>query len=202
MKKFLLAAIVIAGMARAPQCAWAQESREPLRSGASASEALSFLKKECDDPKMSNGCEWTSYCSATELARFRCIKQLKSLGDEAQGEARREMVAAKGEYKQMLTVTLAAFGDSTSIWQAGQLMLHARLPAVRVCAAMELSRRKDSRMLEPFKLALADGFKRRDGSCVSHGMIYPVRLIASDALVDLGMSLEDVRKIGLWWEQP
>lgn len=201
-KALLLAAVAMALVTSAPQPVRAQASRAPLRSDAGVSEVLQYLKSECDNPKVSNECAWTYYASETELARFRCIKQLKSMGDDAQAQVRRELATAKGEYRQMLTIALAAFGDNSSIYQSGQLMLHARLPAVRVCAAGELRRLKDSRMLEPFKLALADGFKRRDGSCVSRGMIYPVRLIASDALVDLGMSLEEVRRIGLWWDQP
>ena len=81
--------------------------------------------------------------------------------------------------------------------QAAGLMLKSKQPAVRVCAAFELRRLKDKKLVGPFKQALTDSFKREDGGCVriGDGMIYPVRLIASDALVELGVPFDEVRKL-------
>lgn len=163
-------------------------------------QALKKLKSECDNPKVSNESYWTSYCSATELKRCYYIAELKSAGEMAVPEVQRELSAAKSEYREMLVVALAALGDNTSIWQAGRLMLRAKRPAVRVSAASELRRLQDKRLMEPFKQALRDPFKRMDGACVNRGVIYPVRLIASGGLVALGMPLEEVQKLGKWWD--
>jgi hypothetical protein len=161
---------------------------------------LKKLKGECDNPKISNESYWTSYASETEMKRTDCINQLKSTGQRAVPLIRQEITTAKGEYKQMLTIALAAFGDNTAIWQTGRLMLKAEKPAVRFCAARQLQKLDDKRLIGPFKQALSDPFKRMSGVCVNPGMIYPVRVIASDALVGLGMTPDEVRKIGTWWE--
>ena len=162
--------------------------------------SLSKLKLECDRSHLSNESRWTSYLSATEVERGDCIANLKTAREAALPQVRKELETAKGEYKEMLTIALAALGDEAALNQTGELMLKAQKPAVRVCAARELRRLKNKGLIEPFKQALADPFKRSDTSCLKRGMIYPVRLIASDALVDLGLSLDEVRKLGQWWE--
>ncbi|RYG63983.1 hypothetical protein EON80_20110 [bacterium] len=155
-------------------------------------ETLTKLKIECDNPNISNASEWTTSRSATERKRLTCIFALKA-GDEA--AVRQEIATAKGEYREMLTVALAACGDNSGIWQTSRLMLAAKTPAVRVCAASILRRLRDKRTIEPLKQALADPFERRDGTCVNPQMIFPVRRIASDALVASGLSLDEVRKL-------
>ena len=99
----------------------------------------------------------------------------------------------------MLTITMAVLGDKAAVNLAAQLMLNSDKPAVRIVAALELRRLKDKTLLEPFKRAMTDSFKRQRGGCLGpEMMIFPVRTIASDALVDLGMSLEEVRRFGDW----
>ncbi len=173
--------------------AWAADAPpQPVRS---STEVLNDLKKECDNPKVSNESYFTSYLSKTELNRSKYIGELKAMGDVAVSSVRQELPPAKGEYKQMLVVALAALGDNTAIWQASRLMLKAQLPAVRVCAAHELRKLQDKRLIEPFKQAFSDTFQRMDGSCVNKRMIYPVRLIASSALVKLGIPFEEIQKL-------
>jgi hypothetical protein len=174
--------------------------RQPLTVANDPQNALRRLKSECDNPKVSNESQWTSYSSRTEFLRRQCIGDLKPLGAVGLAAVRRELVGAKGEYRQMLTVALAALGDQGAMAQTVTLMLHAEKPAVRFVAAAELSKLENKALIEPFKQALRDQFKRRDGSCVQigNGMIYPVRLIASGALVRLGVPLDEVRKIGDW----
>lgn len=73
----------------------------------------------------------------------------------------------------------------------------SKFPAVRVCAAHELRRLKDPRMIDHFKKALKDPYKRRAGACVrrAEGLIYPVRGIASAALLDLAVPFSEIRKL-------
>lgn len=174
--------------------------RQPNAVAKDPRNALQKLKSECDNPKVSNESQWTSYSSQTESLRRQCIRDLKPLGAIGLASVRGELVAAKGEYRKMLTVALAALGDKAAIAPTVALMLHAQKPAVRFVAAAELSQLRDKALIKPFKQALGDPFKRRDGGCVQigNGMIYPVRLIASDALVHLGVPLDEVRKMGEW----
>ena len=125
------------------------------------------------------------------------MAQLKRAGGAAVGEARRELEQAQGEYREMLTIALAALGDEPAVIEASDLMLHSKRAPVRVCAAWELRALADKRTVEYFKRALHDPYQRQDGSCVpiGDGMVYPVRVFATDGLVQLGMPLEEVRKL-------
>src|SRR6266513_2475013 len=147
-----------------------------------ARSALARLKAECDVAGQSNSSLWTSYVSATEKARHEIIAQLKSLGAEIVPFVRAEFQHGKGEYREMLTLALAALGDDAALLSAADVLLVSERPAVRVCAAWQLRGVKDKRTIEQLKKALRDSYKRQDGGCVriGEGMIYPVRIIASD----------------------
>jgi hypothetical protein len=190
--KLRLAMFLVALLSVAQHCK-AEENAVLMK----ASEALTRLRAECDVPGQTNAAVWTAYVSATEKARHEVIAQLKTLGGEIAVEVRRELEHARGEYREMLVITLAALGDEKAVTQASELMLHSERPAVRVCAAWELRGLKDKRTLAYFKQALQDPYKRKDGSRVqiADGMVYPVRIIASDALVDLGVPFDEVRKL-------
>jgi hypothetical protein len=158
---------------------------------------LTRLKAECDVQGQTNESLWNAYVSATEKARHEAIAQLKPLGKETVAEVRRELEHAGGEYQEMLVITLAALGDGKALTQASELMLRAERAAVRVCAAWELRALKDKKTLKYFKQALHDPYKREDGSSarIGDGMIYPVRIIAAGALVDLGVPFHEVREL-------
>jgi len=155
------------------------------------------LKAECDLARQSDKELWTRGVTRTESERLNAIAQLKSLGGKIVPLVRAESQHATNEYREMLTVALAALRDDAAILEAADLMLVTERPAVRVCAALELRGVKDKRTIGHFKKALGDSYKRLDGCCmrVGDGMIYPVRRIASGALVDLGVPFEEVRKI-------
>ena len=162
-----------------------------------ARDALTRLKAECDVPGQTNASLWTSYVSATERARHKAIEELQSLDGKIAPLVRAESQQATNEYREMLTVALAALRDDAAILAAAELMVASQKPAVRVCAALELRAIKDKRTIAHFKKALTDPFEREDGSCVriGDGKIYPVRIIASDALVELGVPFDEVRKL-------
>lgn len=159
---------------------------------------LQILEAECDVPNQTTDGEWLSYASSTENARLRCIAQLTQVGMPAEALILEAAEGAKPEYSEMLTLSLAAIGNSEAASSTAALMLKSKMPAVRVCAAFILRRLKDKRFIEHLKKALNDPFKRKDGSCVTigDGMVYPVRLIATGALVGMGVPIEDIRKIG------
>ena len=107
---------------------------------------------------------------------------------------RAEKGRAEGEYQQMLTVCLAALGDAGGIAETTNLLLNAKAPAVRACAAKALRDAKDKKAIPALKMAMRDAYRREDGSCVKigDGMCYPVRLVAGDALAALGFTREQI----------
>jgi hypothetical protein len=162
-----------------------------------ARSALVRLKAQCDVPGQSDKALRLMYVSATERARREAIAQLKSLGGEIVPLVRAESLYATNEYREMLTVALAALRDDAAILATADLMLVSKRPSVRVCATLELRGVKDKRTIGHFKKALRDSYKREDGSCVriGDGVIYPVRIIASGALVEMGVPFDEVRKL-------
>ncbi len=159
--------------------------------------ALTRLKAECDVSGQTNASLWTSNVSATEKARREAIAQLKLLDSKIVALVQTELQHATNEYREMLTVALAALRDDAEVLAAAELMLASQNPAVRVCASLELRSLKDKRIITHFKKALSDPYQRKDGSCVlvGDGTIFPVRMIASDALVELGVPFDEVRKL-------
>ena len=189
----LYVAIIVAGLLSHSPLGRAEDNTTASRTKA----ALARLKAECDVPGQTNASLWTSYISATEKARHEAIGQLQTLGSGVVPLVRAEFQQATNEYREMLTVALAALRNDAAILEGADLMLTSKRPAVRVGAAMELRGIKDKRTLGHFKKALQDPFEREDGGCVriGDGMIYPVRIIASDALVGLGVPVDEVRKL-------
>jgi hypothetical protein len=183
---------LVAWLVLATTCAMAEgPSAEKVRS------ALLRLRDECDVPGQSNHSLWTMYVSRTEKARLGAITELKSLGAHALPLVRDASKHATNEYQEMLTVALAAMREDDAILATATLMLDSRRPAVRVCAAMVLRGLEDERTIEQFKKALLDPYHRQDGGCIrdGDGHIYPVRLIASDALAELGVPFEEVQRM-------
>ena len=159
---------------------------------------LQKLQKECENPTLTG--QSRDYVSVTEWIRHECVTNLKSLGPEIIPEVRKHADDhAVGVYKDMLTIALAALGDDSATTNAAQLMLESTNATIRVCAAFELRKTKNKKLIEPFKKALNDTYKRPSGMDVGSGdrikLIYPVRIIASDALVELGVPFEEVRKL-------
>jgi hypothetical protein len=137
------------------------------------------------------------YVSRTEKARLDAITRLKSFGAHALPLVLGASKHATNEYQEMLTVALAAMREDDAIFATATLMLVSERPAVRVCAALVLRGLKDKRTIDQFKKALMDPYYRQDGGCirVGDGQIYPVRLIASDALVELGVPFEEIQRM-------
>ncbi|HEV8060657.1 MAG TPA: hypothetical protein VGP68_12320, partial [Gemmataceae bacterium] len=68
-------------------------------------------------------------------------------------------------------------------------------PTVRFCAAATLRLVRDKSSIPALRRALRDPYQWQDGSCIriGDGKIHPVRVIAADALIDLGEDPNRVR---------
>jgi len=150
------------------------------------------LKKECEHPTSPDKPEWLSYLSPTERIRWCILDELQKQKESALPIVMTEAKTAKGEYYQMLTIVMAVLGDSSSITTTADLLIKAKSPAVRVCAAKALRVVKDRSTISALKQAMHDPYHREDGSCVKvgDGMCYPVRIVAGDALAELGLTRE------------
>ena len=179
-----------AGVARA-------DEKPPFKTTKSVT-ALLKLKEQCDNPDASQQLAWPSSVTETEFIRCQAIEELKAEKDGLPS-VRRELGTAQGEYRQMLAVALAFLGDKDAVAPAAKVMLDADKPAARVVAASMLSRIGDKSLVEPFKRAMTDNFKRERGGCLGPEMlIYPVRMFADSGLARLGLSREEIRKLGDW----
>jgi len=150
---------------------------------------LAELEAECAQPKTPDKPVWTSYLSETERIRWRIMTALQEQKAIAIRAIQADYATAKGEYRDMLTVTLASLGESNAVAQATNLLLSAKSPAVRICAAKALRDAKDKTAIPALKVAMRDPYRREDGGCVKigDGMCYPVRIVASCALADMGV---------------
>ncbi len=161
-------------------------------------QTLQKLKAQCDNPNAAQQLAWPSSVSETEFIRCQAIEELKAEKDGLEN-VRRELGTAKGEYRQMLVIALAVLGDKDAIAPAAKVMLSADKPAARVVAASMLARIGDKSLIESFKQAMTDEFQRERGGCLGpEMMIYPVRMFAFSGLVKLGLSREEIRKLGDW----
>jgi hypothetical protein len=181
-------------------------------------QVVAELSKECDKPTTPNEPEMMSYLSATERIRWNLLCELAAIKEagiplvkaertEAEKDVRtREAIERKGkalsvkpedDLPDMLTIALALMGDTDSVAETAKLLPKSKTPAVRVCAARALRQLKDKSTIPALKDALHDPYKREDGACckTDNGMCHPVRIIAWGALAEMGLTLDEVKKI-------
>ena len=166
-------------------------AEEPVKTPA---ELLHEMKAECAQPKSPDTPAWTSYLSETERIRWRIMGDIGKQKENALPMIRVEKDKSDGEYQQMLTVCLAGLGDADGIAATTNLLLNAKTPAVRICAAKALRDAKDKNAIPALKVAMRDPYSRDDGSCVKigDGKCHPVRIVAGDALGTLGFTREQI----------
>jgi hypothetical protein len=187
-------------------------------------QVVAALRKECSNPTTPDKPESMSYVSATEHIRWKLVCELaerkesgiplvktarKKAEDDIQTGDRIERVEKdnppvkpepakpEADLRDMLTVSLALMGDKDGVAETAQLLLQSKSPAVRVCSAMALRQLKDKSTLQALKAALHDPYKREDGACckIDDGMCHPVRIVAQCALVEMGLTLDEVKRI-------
>ena len=157
---------------------------------------LKLMRCECDIEKSWEQTEWTSYLSPSECTRLKLLKAIPKLKDFKKELVVDEIKNATGEYREMLFLMLAIVGDNAAYEETKTLLLESKYPSVRILSGMSLRMLNKKDSIDCLKKALNDSFRRADGSCTSQGrLIYPVRLVASDALVTLGFPFEKVRKL-------
>jgi hypothetical protein len=159
-----------------------------------AAEILDEVQREALEPTEPNKSVFTSYASQAEQSICRCLDKLHSLGQPVKDLVEDAAKTAKGNHAKVLDMALARLGDQTRVAKVADHLTTADSPTVRFCAAMTLRHLRDKSSLPALRKALRDPYQREDGSCmrIGDGMIHPIRVVAADALVDLG---EDPKKV-------
>jgi hypothetical protein len=130
--------------------------------------------------------ESTIGCHVSRLAAFG--EPIKDLLESASA-------LAEGDYAKVLDMALARLGDRTRVGRVATYLIESPSPTIRVCAALTLRLCGDRSAIPALKKALGDPYQRKDGSDVGprDRLVYPVRILATDALAALGEGPTSVR---------
>ena len=161
----------------------------------SPSTLLAALKQECEHPEAPDQPRWMSYLSATEVNRWRILLELARRKQEALQAVVAVKVTANTEYAQMLSVAAGYLGNTNAaIVELPELLTNSPSPAVRVCAARVLRELRQKSAIPALQTALLDPYQRVDGECDEgrNSLCYPVRIVAADALVVLGVNRQEI----------
>ena len=159
-----------------------------------ATEILDLLVAEAKQPTEPLRPGTLDYASRWEGKVTRFIDDLVKLGDPIIPIVRQTATAADGKLKALTEMLLARLGDPDSFERVTQLMTDDDDPSIRFCAAHTLRRIKNPSARPALWKALKDPFHRPMGGDMAHrGDIYPIQLIASDALVELGEDFDKVK---------
>ena len=164
---------------------------------ARAETLLAELAAEVRHPTKPDQPARMSYAAAAEIKIGRCLFALAELGQPVRAVVEQETKDAKGDHAKTLDMALALLGDRGRVARVASHLTDSPSAMVRFCACRTLRRLKDRSAIPALRKALRDPYRRMDGSCVrvGDGMIHPLRLVAADALIDLGEDPKQVRAL-------
>ncbi|MHC4176198.1 MAG: hypothetical protein ACYSWU_01755 [Planctomycetota bacterium] len=165
-----------------------------MRSRAKA--ILATLQAEATHPTKPDTPARMSYASQAEQTICGCLKKLSALGEPVRDLVEHELKQARGDYAKVLDMALLRLGDKSRLPQVASHLVASSSPTIRFCAAVTLRVAGDPSATAALRQALRDPYRRQDGSCVriGDGEIHPIRIVAADALVDLGEDPKAVRE--------
>jgi HEAT repeat protein len=163
---------------------------------ARAKQVLAEIRREVLHPTKPNTSARMSYGAQAENTICRCLGKLTALGDPVKDIVKGAAKEAEGGYAKVLDMALARLGDRTRVAQVANHLTSAESHTIRFCAAVTLRILGDRSTIPALRKALRDPYHRQDGSCVriGDGEIYPVRIVAADALIELGEDPNQIRK--------
>lgn len=158
---------------------------------------LGRLKAEALRPSKPDTPVFMSYASQPEIVILDSIGKLAALGQPIRDLVEVEAKAATGDYAKVLDLALTRLGDRSKLTQVAAYLALPNSSTLRFCAASTLRAVPDLSVIPALRKALADPYCRQDGSClqVGDGTIYPVRMVAADALISLGEDAKLVREL-------
>ena len=160
-----------------------------------AARILAELAAEAAHPTKPEVPRWTSYGSESENIILHDFKNLEALAPPAKTLVEHAAVGAEGDYGKILDMARAQLGDRSRLDAVADSLVTSENHTVRFCAAMTLRRIGDRSTIPALRKALRDPYRRADGSDVGPPrQIYPVRVVAADALIDLGADPKEIRE--------
>jgi hypothetical protein len=155
---------------------------------------LGQMEAEVLRPTKPDEAEWLSDFSRAELAIWRILDLLAALGAPVKDVVSSAADSASGAYAQYLDMALVRLGDSSREAQVAEYLTSSTGITVRVCAVITLRHLRKATARPALWKALRDPYHRTSGSDVGpRREVYPVRIVAADALIDLGEDPQVVR---------
>ena len=155
---------------------------------------LTELAAEAAHPTKPEVPRWISYGSESENIILHDLMNLTALAPPAKALVEHAAADAEGDYAKILDMARAQLGDRTRLDAVADALVTSENHTIRFCAAMTLRRIGDRSAIPALRKALRDPYRRADGSDVGPPrQIYPVRVVAADALIDLGADPKEIR---------
>ena len=162
-----------------------------------AATVLADLQQEALHPTDPDRAVFIRNASQAELMICGGLEKLHSLGEPVKDLVEEADKTAEGNYAKVLDMALARLGDRKALAKVTDHLTTADSPTVRFCAVTTLRMVRDKSSIPALRKALHDPYQRQDASCVriGEGKINPIRMIAADALIDLGEDPKQVRAV-------
>jgi hypothetical protein len=157
---------------------------------------LDEMKSEALHPTKPDAAERLTDLSRAELAILRALDKLAELGQPVEDLVLSEASRASGTCSQYLNMALARLGTQSSEPKVAEYLTSSTNIAVRVCAVVTLRHLHKAAFRPALLSALRDPYRRASGSDVGPPRdVYPVRVVAADALIELGENPQEVRSM-------
>ncbi len=159
-----------------------------------AQRLLGQMETEALHPSKVDEAEWLSDFSQAELALLRVLDRLAALGAPVKDVVSSAADWASETYAPYLDMALVRLGDSSREAKVAEYLTSSTSITVRVCAVVTLRHLRKTTARPALWQALRDPYRRTSGSDVGpRREVYPVRIVAADALIDLGEDPQAVR---------
>jgi HEAT repeat protein len=157
---------------------------------------LAGLKAESLHPTRPDEPVGMGFLSEAESTIGRHLSRLAAFGEPIKDLVERTSVSAEGDYAKVLDMALVRLGDPARVGRVATYLIESPSPTIRSCAAITLRLSGDRSAIPALKKALRDPYQRKDGSDVGprDRLVYPIRVLAADALIDLGENPKKVRE--------
>jgi len=160
-----------------------------------AGEILQSLKAAAEHFSEPDDRKSMGYVTPREGDVCRALNGLADLGPTIADLVEQEAPLAGSDHGALLDMARARLGNAASLRRVMGTMNDAPNPSLRICAAMTVRNLRNPVAKPALWKALQDTYRRESHECCAPGgsrEVYPVRLIAADALIDLG---EDPRQV-------
>ena len=159
-------------------------------------EILAILRKESLHPTRPDEPVRMGTLSEAENTIWRQLNCLAAFGGPVKDLVEQAAASAEGDYARVLDMALVRLGDRARVPGVTLTLTESPSPTLRCCAALTLRPSGDRSAIPALQKALRDPYQRKDGSDVGPPgrLVYPVRILAADALIELGEDAKEVRR--------